>query len=151
MSDKNYSATFTVEKSPDEVFEAINNVRKWWGGNIEGVTDELGGEFVYRYGDLHRSTQKVTELVPGKKVAWHVTEGFLSFVKKDKYEWKDTDIVFDISQRGGKTVVHFTHVGLVPQCECYDACENGWDAFVKGSLRRYIETGMTPPDPFAKG
>ena len=45
---------------------------------------------------MHRSSQKITELVPDKKVAWHVTDSRLEFVK-DKAEWNGTDIVFDIA------------------------------------------------------
>ena len=33
---------------------------------------------------------------------------------KDKSEWKDTDILFDIAKKGDKTEVRFTHVGLSP-------------------------------------
>jgi hypothetical protein len=67
---------------------------------------------------VHRSKQKVTELVPGKKVVWHVLDRVLNFAK-DKSEWNDTDIVFDISYKDGKTEVRFTPEGLVPGCEFY--------------------------------
>jgi hypothetical protein len=58
-----------VDESPEQVFAAINNVRGWWSGEIDGPTDKLGGEFTYRYQDLHCSTQKITELVPGSKLS----------------------------------------------------------------------------------
>ena len=114
MSGQNYTTAFKVDQAPEEVFDAINNVRGWWTGAIEGSTDELGAEFTYQYENLHKSTQKITELVPGKKVVWHVTEAEINFVE-DKSEWKGTDIVFDIAEKDGKTEVRFTHVGLVPQ------------------------------------
>jgi hypothetical protein len=60
MSDNNLSVTFAVKQSPDEVFAAINNVRAWWSGEIDGETDRLGGEFTYRYEEMHRSTQCIT-------------------------------------------------------------------------------------------
>jgi hypothetical protein len=70
MSDASLSITFTVDRTPEEAFAAITNVRGWWSGEIDGDTDVLGAEFTYRYQDIHRSTQKITELVPGRKVTW---------------------------------------------------------------------------------
>jgi hypothetical protein len=66
----NFTTTISVAQSPQEAFNAINNVRGWWSAEIDGSTDKLGAEFKFHYKDLHRSTQKMTELVPGKKVVW---------------------------------------------------------------------------------
>ncbi len=142
--------TFTVDKSPKEVFDAINNVRAWWSDDIEGSTDKLGATFKYRYKDMHKSSQKITELVPGKKVAWHITDSRLNFVK-DKAEWTGTDIVFDIAKKDRKTELRFIHVGLVPTLECYDACLDGWSFYIKDSLRGLIKTGEGQPDHKEKG
>ncbi|MHB8419492.1 MAG: SRPBCC family protein [Myxococcales bacterium] len=139
------SISFTVSQSLQQVFDAINDVRGWWSGEIEGRTDELGAEFTYRYKDVHRSTQKITELVPGKRVVWHVTDAFLSFVD-DKTEWNGTDIEFDIARRGDKTEVCFTHFGLVPKCECYDGCSGAWGFYIKESLRNLITIGRGAPN-----
>ena len=46
-------------------------------GDIFGSVDKVGAEFTYRYGEEHFSRQKVAELVPGKKVVWHVTDAKL--------------------------------------------------------------------------
>src|SRR5579863_2691029 len=72
MKNQDLNHSFTVNKTPKEVFDAINNVRGWWSGQIDGKTEKLGDEFTYRYKDFHRSTQKITESVPGKKVVWTV-------------------------------------------------------------------------------
>ena len=67
-NDQNYTTTILVDQTPEEVFDAINNVRGWWSEEIEGSTDKHSAEFKFHYKDLHRSTQKITDLVPGKKV-----------------------------------------------------------------------------------
>jgi uncharacterized protein YndB with AHSA1/START domain len=117
MNNHNFTTTISVDQSPEELFQAITNVRGWWSGEIEGDTGSLGAEFAFRYKDVHRSKQKFTEFVPSKKVVWHVLDSELSFAK-DKSEWNDTDIVFDISEKDSKTEVRFTHEGLVPRFEC---------------------------------
>lgn len=150
MNNQNLTFTISVDQTPEEAFAAINNVRGWWSGNIEGSTDKLSDEFTYRYEDVHYSKQKITEFIPDKKVVWHVLDGYLNFTK-DKTEWKGTDITFDISKKGDKTEVRFTHVGLVPESECYDACSNAWGSYINGSLRSLITSGKGHPNPKEKG
>ena len=145
MNNKNYTTAFTVDKSPAEVFAAVTNVRGWWSGEIDGRTDEVGTEFTYRYQDLHRSTQKITELVPGKKVAWHVLDADINFVK-DKKEWNGTDIVFQIAKKGDKTELRFTHFGLAPSIECHGKCSGAWSYYINESLRSLITTGKGNPN-----
>ena len=146
MSDQNYTTSFTVDRSPVEVFDAINNVRGWWSQAIEGDTDKPGAVFYYHYQDVHLCTFKITEFVPGKKVVWHVLQNYFNFVK-DKTEWTGTDVVFEIARKGGKTEVHFTHVGLVPAYECYGVCSDAWGSYITGSLRGLITTGKGQPNP----
>jgi hypothetical protein len=140
MSDESLTISFTTSRTPDEAFAAVNDVRSWWTGDIDGPTDELGAEFTYRHQDIHRSTQRVTELVPGRRIAWHVTGGYLGFVQ-DKSEWTGTDIVFDFIPADAGTEVRFTHAGLVPRRECYDRCSPAWNFYVGTSLRERIAAG----------
>jgi uncharacterized protein YndB with AHSA1/START domain len=144
MKQKDFSATFSVDQSPEEVFDAINNVRGWWSEEIDGSTDKLGAEFKFHYKDFHRSTQKITEFVPGKKVVWHVSEAKLNFVK-NKTEWTGTDVVFEINRKGKKTELRFTHVGLVPAFECYGDCSGAWGLYINDSLRSLITKGKGQP------
>jgi len=154
MEAKDYAISLTVDQSPEEVFDAINNVRGWWSQIIEGCTDRLDAEFKFRYQDLHHSTQKITELVPGKRVVWHVTEARINFVK-DRSEWTGSDIVFDIARKGRRTELRFTHVGLTPAIECYGNCSVAWGFYINESLRGLITSGKGQPataaDSQAKG
>jgi hypothetical protein len=142
---RSFTTSITVDQSPGEAFAAINNVRAWWSGEIEGDTNKLGDEFTYRYEDVHFSKQKITELVPAKKVVWHVEESFLSFVK-DTTEWNETEITFEVSPIGDQTEVRFTHRGLVPEFECFNDCSNAWGFYVQESLRNLITTGKGQPN-----
>lgn len=143
---KGYTSSFTVGQTPEEAFNAINNVREWWSENIDGSTDTLGTEWTYRYEDVHFCKIRITELVPGKKVVWHVLDNSFNFTK-DKNEWKGTDIIFEISKKGSKTEVRFTHRGLVPEYECFDVCSNAWGSYINGSLRSLITIGKGKPNP----
>ncbi|MGD0674430.1 MAG: SRPBCC domain-containing protein [Polyangiaceae bacterium] len=146
MKTKNFTTTILVDQTPQEAFDAINDVRGWWSGQIEGRTDALGAEFTYSYEKIHRTTQRVTELVPGKKIVWHVTDSHIEFVR-DKSEWDGTDIVFEIATKGERTEIRFTHVGLVPTIECYDGCSGAWGFYVNESLRGFVAKGTGQPNP----
>jgi uncharacterized protein YndB with AHSA1/START domain len=145
-----FTATFTVDQTPEEVFAAINNVRGWWSGEIEGSTDKLGHVWTYRYQDIHYSKQEITEFVPGQRIVWHVLDGYLNFTE-DKTEWTGTDITFDISPKDNQTEVRFTHLGLVPEFECFDNCSNAWGFYIKSSLRDFITTGQGQPNEKESG
>jgi hypothetical protein len=143
MSNQNYTTTFLVDQTPEAVFAAINHVRAWWSGEIEGRTDQLGAEFTYQSGDVHRSTQKITEWVPGQKIVWHVVDSHLNFVN-DKTEWTGTDIIFEISRQGDQTELRFTHVGLAPVLACYGDCSDAWHFYIDDRLQHLITTANQP-------
>lgn len=145
MTDRDYTISFTSDQSPDAVFAAINNVRGWWSEEIQGSTGSAGDVFTYRFQDLHRCKIAIMETVPGRKIVWHILENHFSFTK-DEAEWTGTDIVFDIARKGDRTEVTFTHRGLVPEFECYDACSEGWRVYIEGSLRDLIATGKGRPN-----
>lgn len=147
MNRKDFTTTILVDQTPQKTFEAINDVRSWWSGEVDGDTDKLGAEFTYTVPGVHRSVQKIAELVPGKSVVWKVVDARLDFVK-DKKEWIGTDIVFEIAKHGEQTEIRFSHKGLIPTFECYDACSNGWAVLVEKNLRNRILTGKAQPSPW---
>ena len=146
MTSTNFTTAFAVDQSPEEAFDAITNVRGWWSGQIDGDTDKLGAEFTYRYEDVHYSKQEITELVPNKKVVWRVLDAYLDFTE-DPAEWKGTEITFEVARKDDQTEVRFTHLGLVPEFECYDSCSTAWGFYINNSLRHLITTGQGSPNP----
>jgi uncharacterized protein YndB with AHSA1/START domain len=140
MENKNFTATIEVAKSPESVFKSItSDVAKWWGGkDFEGSSKKLNDEFIIHHPGAHYSKQKLVEVVPGKKIVWFVTESTLYWLKKDQHEWANTKMIFEISTKGNKTILHFTHEGLVPEKECYAKCEQGWSMVIKDWLFHFI-------------
>ena len=65
------------------------------------VTEQVGAEFEYPYKDVHDTTQRVTEWMPGKRVVWHIVDSHIDFVE-DRTEWNGTDIVFEIRKEPGQ-------------------------------------------------
>ncbi len=116
---ESFTATIEVTKSPQEVFKIITlDVSKWWGGrDLSGNSTKLNDEFVVHHRGAHYSKQKLMEVVPEKKVVWHVIESTLHWIQDNKQEWTNTKMIFEISSKGDKTVLHFTHYGLVPEKE----------------------------------
>ena len=145
MENKDLTITILVDATPKQAFDAINNVRGWWSEEIEGDTDKLNAVFDYHYKDVHRCKMKITELVPDKKVVWLVLENHFNFIQ-DNSEWVGNKISFEISEKDGKTQVHFTQFGLVPQYECYDVCDEAWTNYITRSLRDLITTGKGQPN-----
>lgn len=145
MKDQDYTAAITVDQSPEAALKAIENLQAWWSKDIQGDTANVGDECTHQFKDVHRCTLKLVERVPKKKVVWRVLDNYFSFTK-DKSEWKGTSLVFEVSTKGGKTQVHFTHRGLVPAYECFDMCSNAWDGLINDRLKALIETGKSSPD-----
>ena len=146
----NFATTFSVDQIPKEVFHAINNVRGWWSEDINGSAEELGNEFTYRYKNAHYCMLRVTEFIAWKRIAWLVLDNFFDFTK-NKSEWKGTEIQFDIARKRDKTEIRFTHLGLIPDYECFDICSNSWDFYLNTSLRGLIRTGQGLPNQKEQG
>lgn len=134
VNNPGFSYSFTSSKTPSEVFDLLLHIDKWWSGlyaeSITGESKAVGDEFSFRAGEgMHYSKQKLVELIPDKKIVWQVTESNLRFLH-DQNEWANTKLCFDLSAEEGKTKITFTHVGLLPQIECYDSCSNAWTQYL---------------------
>lgn len=144
-SNKSFTSTIKVAQSPEKAFNSIMNFRAWWSEEIEGSTDKLNETFFYHYKDVHLCKIKLIEVVPHKKLVYQVIENEFNFIK-DKSEWVNTQLVFDISTEGDTTIIQFTHQGLKPEHECYPVCQDAWTSYIQGSLHGLITTGKGKPN-----
>ena len=141
---QDFKISLTLKNTPQEVFDAINNISAWWGP-IEGSSQYAGDEFIYRHRDMHYSKHKVAEMVPGRKVVWVTIDSRLNFVRHHD-EWDGTKIVFEIKAADHLTILTFTQKGLTPSLECYGGCSGAWAFYIGVSLRELIVQGKGQPD-----
>lgn len=135
ISTSSFTYSFNSIKTPSEIFELLLYVKKWWIGFhkeiINGKSERIGDEFSFSAEEgIHYSKQRLIELEPGKKIVWLVTESNLSFLS-DPYEWNNTKISFEITQGENESKITFSHEGLTPQVECYNACSSAWTQYLQ--------------------
>ena len=143
MKTTDFSTTLMVGQTPEQAFTAINNVSGWWSEELDGNTDMLNSIFTVRFGEVYIKS-KVVELVPSEKIVWEVIDCNKPWLKNTK-EWNGTKMSWDISAKNGKTQVHFIHLGLVPEFECFEVCSNAWGEYLEGSLMKLINSGQGNP------
>lgn len=149
MSASDFSTAIQVDQSPEEVFNAVTNVRGWWSEEIEGDSAKLNDEFNYHYEDIHRCRVRLTEVIPNRKIVWLVEQNYFKFTE-DETEWTGTKPTFEISEKDAKTELKFSHVGLVPEYECFDICRDSWTNYIQNSLKKLITTGKGEPNASGK-
>ena len=149
MTNADFKITMSFDKTPAEVFAAIQNVRGWWSEEIDGNTETVNDEFTYHFEDLHYCQVRITEVVPGARIVWLVKYNYFKHTK-DKSEWTGTTISFEIDRKGNKTELQFTHHGLTPEFECFDVCSNGWNQYIRQSLASLITTSVGQPNATGK-
>jgi hypothetical protein len=148
MTAQDYSASITANITAEEATDRINRVADWWTASFTGGSGRIGDTFTVRFGETYVDFA-VTELVPAQRIVWWVTDCNLQFVE-DKKEWKNTEVVFDISSDGAATTVTMTHSGLEPGVECYETCRKGWNFFITDSLQKLLIENQGMPDRFGK-
>ena len=140
MQNKNYHRTLLVDATAGEVIKKINQVDRWWKADFQGMAEKSGDKFTVPFGAPSFVDFVVSEWIPNQKVVWEVTDCYIERFK-DKKEWIHTQVVFELDLKDGKTEIDFTHVGIGPQCECYAACEAGWNGHLQ-TLTRFINEGV---------
>lgn len=145
MENKNYHRSITVNATPEEAMKKISQVNHWWIKGFSGSAEKQNDHFTVQFGQVSGEASYVdfvaTEMEENRKAVWKVTDCNLPWFK-DKKEWNNTEVVFELSPENGKTRIDFTHVGLVPEVECYQICEKGWDGHVTQGLVKFIDEGV---------
>ena len=144
MKKENYQAIIIANKPAAACMDAINHVNEWWTAGFEGKTSRVNDSFKVDFGKTFVDF-RVIETHPGKKLVWLVTDCNIQGIK-DKLEWKGTKVVWDLKPIKEGTEITMTHIGLVPEVECFDMCQTGWNFYVKTSLLKLLTEGNGLPD-----
>ena len=144
MENKNYHKSIMVNASAEEAIKKISQVNLWWKKDFSGSAEKLNDKFKVLFGEPSFVDFVVSEFVPGKKLGWKVIDCYLPWFQ-DKKEWNNTEVDFQLSEENGTTKIDFTHIGLVPEVECYDVCEKGWNEHID-TLVKFINEGNGLPE-----
>ncbi|AYB35776.1 SRPBCC domain-containing protein [Chryseolinea soli] len=135
-----FKARIAAKISPDEAIKKISDIPAWWDVSFSGSAENQNDTFIVKMGGDSFFDFTVTELIPGKRVVWLVTDCHMPWYS-DKKEWANTKLIFDLAENNGITHLTFTHEGLTPEVECFKDCEPGWTHWIKTSLFSYFTTG----------
>src|SRR6266498_4506507 len=144
---QDFTCSIIANITAKEAVEMISHVSEWWISNIKGKSQKLNDVFTVRLGTTWK-TVKIIKVVPDKKVVWQVTDCYLP-CNNDKTEGKNTKIVWEVSTTKDSTQISFTHLGLVPELQCYNQCKKSWSSYIKESLFKFITQGKGLPNKFS--
>lgn len=114
MTNHIYTTSMEVPFSPNDVFNHVIDLSKWWPEEYIGGSIGLDTEFVYKTGEGHYSKNRVVEFEPDKKLVWLTTE---SIRKADNFDWTGTRFIFELTPKRGNTLIEFTYDGVVLENE----------------------------------
>jgi len=131
------------------VYQAITTqegIRGWWTATCD-VGTKIGPQSTFRFGRTYNK-MSIESLISNKEVHWRCIEQYHhspdQLARTD--EWIATLVVFRlVSQTPTTTLLQFEHIGLVPELECYEICNDGWEHFIGNSLKSFVENGSGTP------
>ena len=117
MKKNDFTSSISAKISANEAIKKISNVPEWWGITFTGNSKNQNDTFTVKMGGDSFFNFTITELIPGKRVVWLVTDCNMPWYS-DKKEWANTRLIFDLQENNGVTELKFTHEGLTPDVEC---------------------------------
>ncbi len=144
-----YARELALDAPIGDVFAALTTqrgLRGWWGTDAT-VGGAVGGQIRLRWSSTSYVVFRIDRLELPSEVGWAcVDQNDENLPHPD--EWVGTSPCFSLKGDSSITRLSFVHRGLSPRLECYSTCELGWDRFLLGSLKAFVEKGAGSPfDP----
>lgn len=145
-SPADYVATVHYGVPPADVYEAVaqpGGPNGWWTTSGDTATAE-GGLMRLNWSGRDHIVFRLDRLDWPTAMTWTCVEQHdRNLAVPD--EWVGTKLHFRFVEDRDGTLLEFTHEGLIPQLDCYDVCEGGWDFFLRRSVKLLAETGAGQP------
>lgn len=119
----------------------LDHMKEWFFDNIPDFKSELGfkTQFLVNAGERNFThLWHIIKVVPHKKITYDWSYA----------EYKGEGLVtFELFDEGNKSSLRLTNVGLetfpddIPEFT-RESAENGWDYFIKQSLKKYLEINL---------
>ena len=139
---ENYEHTITVKVSPRHVFDALTKEMSAWWTEMTSTVDKIGDRTTAKFEDGTTWSFEVIKLEENKLLelrCYDANHIHPVTTPEMRTEWKNTILRFKITEKGGITHVHFTHIGLTPEINCYDICNSGWNHFFGAAFKAYLD------------
>lgn len=149
MTAPSYTKSIDAQASAYAAFYAVTKgVAHWWTRPDQPLANNGDrAKFTFPPGVSYwtfelTSTQKPTHVEWTCVDALHIHEGQ---PKEIETEWLNTKVLWQITEQLNGSRIGMQHRGLTPDLLCYDVCKAGWDMFLLGSLKQYLDTGQGAP------
>jgi uncharacterized protein YndB with AHSA1/START domain len=135
------SKAVDIHVSPDVLYRAVSTadgLRGWWAKNLT-IEDGPEGILLMRWPSGHLARVRFQKGKAPSRAEWDVLE------HRPFSEWNGTKLVFAIEKMDPRNSrLQFQHLGLTPECDCYDVCNGGWE-YLMTSVKDYSERGRGAP------
>jgi uncharacterized protein YndB with AHSA1/START domain len=127
-----------VDAPADRIWQALTSpegLRSWWTSRAE--VDTADGVSRFSFPDAPVTWDlRTDEADEGRHLRWRCVGG--------PPPWVDTDVVFDLSETDGRTLVRFDHTGWRDDEEMVRIVTFGWGQILP-RLKQHSETGDRVP------
>ncbi|MBT3054210.1 MAG: SRPBCC domain-containing protein [Candidatus Thiodiazotropha sp. (ex Codakia orbicularis)] len=135
----NYQTSISCPVPAERAYRAITQeMSAWWtpmSRQFSNIGDRARTDFGgTSYWIFEAVTLNKPDLVELECCESHMVADDLD----DTEEWLGTRLKFDIREQDGRSTITLIHIGLTPGMQCYEICKAGWDHYIDGSLKYYL-------------
>jgi uncharacterized protein YndB with AHSA1/START domain/ketosteroid isomerase-like protein len=143
-----FTADVRYAASPAAVYDALatpGGTGGWWSTDGDGDAAAIaGGRIRLNWSDDDHVVFRVDSAERPAALRWTcVAQHDRNLPRPD--EWVGTSVIFSLTADSEGTLLQFEHQGLTAKLDCFGLCRDGWDFFLRRSVRQLVELGQGLP------